>query len=641
MRGLIAFATWLCLLATATAAGAEPQWTTYHRDPGRSGFDSEAGEPVTPMLDWQSPELDGPIWGQPLLLGSRVYVATVADGVYALDASSGQILWHVSAGTPVPSGALPCGDITPTVGIVGTPVIDVATQTLYAVADLWNPQTKEAHHVLKGYRLNEGAEVLSTPVDPPGAESTALLQRTALNLDSGSVVFGMGGNDGDCANYTGAIVAAPENGEAPHFWQYKPKTPAFSGGAVWGASGPIVGPEGDIFAATGNPNAAGGKEVTEFDYSDAFLRLDPNVDLVADPASEPNPLGSFEPPTWLSDSNSDLDMGSAGPELLPGGLVFQAGKRGTGYLLSTAMQANETKAVYEAQVCGGAGSFGGDAYADGVIYVGCANGTQALSYDQAGSTFTTLWQGPSDAFGPPIVAAGLVWSVATPASGGEGKKLYGLEPSTGKPRYTITLPSPVADHFASPSAGGGRLFASTGSTVTAYQIAQVPPEPTEEHTPTAEEHAIASNSSSTSSSVAPSSMSAAKGPGATGPASPVAALLAVLVHRHLRSSHAGRRVRVGLRCPSAREQCVGSVHLLLVEPPDRPRGHRHKHLTRIELASARFGPASGVFVVTLQLDSLARSQLAHRRAHRLALMIEIRRSRTLASKVAVHLTATR
>ena len=92
-------------------------------------------------------------------------------------------------------------------------------------------------------------------------------------------------------------------------------------------------------------------------------------------------------------------MGSAGPELLPGGLIFQAGKRGTGYLLSTALQGEETKAVYEGEVCGGAGSFGGDAFANGVIYVACVDGTQALSYDQSGGTFTPLWQGPSDAFG--------------------------------------------------------------------------------------------------------------------------------------------------------------------------------------------------------------------------------------------------
>src|SRR5207244_9342112 len=46
--------------------------------------------------------------------------------------------------------------------------------------------------------------------------------------------------------------------------------------------------------------------------------------------------------------------------------------------------------------------------------------------------------------------------------------LSGVDPSTGVPRYTETLPSPVADHFASPSAAGGRVFVATGSSVTAF-----------------------------------------------------------------------------------------------------------------------------------------------------------------------------
>src|SRR5204863_8314191 len=85
---------------------------------------------------------------------------------------------------------------------------------------------------------------------------------------------------------------------------------------------------------------------------------------------------------------------------------------------------------------------------------------------------SVLWTGPSDANGPPILTAGSVWSVATGGFAGGGTKLYALDPSTGKVRYTLTLPSPVADHFASPSAASGRLFLATGGTVTAYRVAR-------------------------------------------------------------------------------------------------------------------------------------------------------------------------
>jgi outer membrane protein assembly factor BamB len=375
--------------SAARAARAEPSWPTYHRDAGRSGFDPEGTSPLVPSLAWQSPDLGAPIWGQPLILGSRAYVATVDDDLYALDAGTGAVIWKRHAGTPVPSGQLPCGDITPTVGIVGTPVIDPSRNEIFAVADTL--EGGQVHHELVGYDLTSGAELVRTLVDPPGAEATALLQRTALNLDEGRVVFGFGGNDGDCGTYRGTVVAAPEAGGAPSYWQVPIAVKSHSGGAVWGASGPVVDGEGHIIASTGNPNPLGGERATAYDYSDSLVELDPALNL----------LGHFKPPSWEADSNSDADLGSAGPELLPGGVLFQAGKNGTGYLVAEAGMGAGAEALYSHQVCGGSGSFGGDAYVAGVIYVACSNGVEALAYDAAPPSFKALWKGPSDAAGPP------------------------------------------------------------------------------------------------------------------------------------------------------------------------------------------------------------------------------------------------
>ncbi len=200
-----------------------------------------------------------------------MYVATVGDKIYALNASSGAVEWESSVGTPVPSTALPCGDITPTVGIVGTPVIDPAANAIYAVADTWNGSN--AHHVLVGLNLSNGTEVLRTSVDPPNTDPKAILQRTALNLDAGRVIFGYGGNDGDCSDYLGAVVAAPENGSAPLYWQDQVSAPSTSGGAVWAPSGPAVGPEGDIYATTGNPVRPAGQEAGPYDFSDSVVQL--------------------------------------------------------------------------------------------------------------------------------------------------------------------------------------------------------------------------------------------------------------------------------------------------------------------------------------------------------------------------------
>jgi outer membrane protein assembly factor BamB len=607
-------------------AHGEPEWTTYHRDPVRSGADPDAVEPLAPSFAWQSVNFGAPIWGQPLVLGSRVYVATVGDNIYALEASTGEVVWQKSLGTPVPSNALPCGDIVPTVGIVGTPVIDKANDVIYTVADTWYAATKEAKHILKGLRLANGEEVLSVPVDPPGADPKALLQRTALNLDRGRIIFGFGGNDGDCSDYRGTVVSAQQSGGGqPLFWQVPIAPPSSSGGAVWGVSGPAVDSSGYVYASTGNPNPPGGENATVYDYSDSLVRLDPAHDFVVDPALESvAPFGFFEPPSWLQDSNSDTDLGSAGPELLPGGLIFQAGKNGLGYLIGATTMGSGAPAVYSSEVCGGNGSFGGDAYAEGVIYIPCTNGVQALAYNEAACTFTPLWQGPSNAFGPPIVAGGVVWALATGGFKGGGKTLYGLDPATGLPRYTVTLPSPIADHFASPSAAGGRLFVATGSTVSAYQIARLssggvgPPETTA---------TVAGCLPSTSPPASPGGGTSAKAP--SGPSAPglqhTASRSLATVSRpftrvrmertRLRVS-AGGRVRIVLRCPAAAGDCRGTIRLHAEIDVARGRGpHHSRHLVIVPLEHARFGLQHSTILLALRLDGAARALLRRHRGH--------------------------
>jgi polyvinyl alcohol dehydrogenase (cytochrome) len=612
-RDVLAFGLLAALLAGALSqvAQAQPAWTTYHHDAQRSGNDPDATQPIEPFLAWQSADLGAPIWSQPLVLGDRAYVATVGDKVYALEAATGKVVWGKSVGTPVPAKKLPCGDIEPTVGVVGTPVIDPNTGTIYVVADRWDVTTEEAKHWLVGLSLTSGEELLSTNVDPPGADPKALLQRTALNLDAGKVVFGFGGNDGDCGAYQGAVVAVPENGGGPSFWQYHPAPPSSSGGAVWATGGPAVDGSGNLYASTGNPNPPAGQEATTYDYSDSVVKLNPSTDFVANPASEPAPpLAAFDPPTWLQESNNDNDLGSAAPELLPGGLLFQAGKTAIGYLIDEQTMSS----LYSAPVCrnngGFGGSFGGDSFANGVIYMPCENGTQALSYDQQAHTFTLLWQaGPKDAVGPPIVSAGLVWMIATGGFEGRGKTLYGLDPATGKPRYTVTLPSPVIDHFASPSAAGGRLFVSTGTSVSAYQVAKlVPGEQPSSKEPSKESTKTAGPAGSTS-------IAATKG------SRPLPPMAARLRHTHLHASAKGR-VKVTLRCPVSSMPCHGTITLQARFALTAAHGHRANRTILIELAQTRFGPARGDFSLTLHLDHKA---MAHLRRHkdRLSLLVTI------------------
>src|SRR5580704_114928 len=160
--------------APPAAAGS---WTVYHHDPAGDGVAPPVSAVHTTSSVWTSPALDG-----------QVYVATENDTVYALSAATGAVAWSAHLGPPVPAGSLPCGDITPTVGITGTPVIDQARGEIFVVADEL-AGGKPAHR-LTGLATASGRIEMTQNVDPPGADAAALLQRTGLTLDAGQVVFG-------------------------------------------------------------------------------------------------------------------------------------------------------------------------------------------------------------------------------------------------------------------------------------------------------------------------------------------------------------------------------------------------------------------------------------------------------------------
>ncbi len=420
-------------------------WLVYHGNPGGSGVDVSGASFASAHQAWVSPKLAGDIFGEPLVDGNQVLVATESDTVSALSGANGSVLWSTTLATPVPAGDLPCGDISPTVGITSTPVIDDSLHEVFVVADQL-VGTAVQHH-LYGLSLTTGAVLLDQPVDPPGSDPKALLQRVALTLDAGQVVVGYGGNSGDCSDYHGWVVAVPEAGGTLRTFEVDAAA-GKSQGAIWaGGAAPAVDSSGNLWVATGNGSST--TSGSSYDDSDGVLELSSSLTL----------LQYFAPSTWLHDNLTDADLGSSSPALVDG-LVFEAGKSGTGYLLRQSDLGGIGGQVAElAGLCNGVVD-GGDAVAGSVVYAPCSGGVVAVRVGSAPFSLTKLWQTATKSKGPPIVAGGMVWTIT-------GSTLYGLNLSTGASSVQLTL-SGEANHFPTPAVGDGLLLAPATNRVYAF-----------------------------------------------------------------------------------------------------------------------------------------------------------------------------
>jgi outer membrane protein assembly factor BamB len=422
-------------------------WTVYHGDAAGTGVAAGVVSVDTAARAWTSPALDGQIYGEPLVDGGFVFVATENDTVYALSASTGAIDWSSHVDTPVPAGSLPCGNISPTVGITGTPVIDPARQEIFVVADTGT--AGRPAHMLVGLSTASGKVELRQDVDPPGDDPAALLQRTGLALDAGQVVFAMGGNFGDCGRYHGQVAGVPETGGSPRFFTVD-SAAGDSQGAIWmGGAAPVVDAQGNIWVAPGNGSVTTPGQA--YDDSDGVLELSSTLRLKQ----------YFAPSDWAAQNASDLDMSTA-PVLLASGQVLVAGKSGTAYLLDGSHLGGigGQQAILKS-ACGTVID-GGTAVSGTTVFLPCLQGIVAVQATPSPPGLRLLWSSGTGG-GPPIVAAGLVWTI------GQDGVLYGLSPATGKVQQQVTLGTP-ANHFPTPSVGDGLLLAACAANVVAFPV---------------------------------------------------------------------------------------------------------------------------------------------------------------------------
>lgn len=258
--------------------------------------------------------IDGWAYAQPLYVtgltigGAKhnvVFVATEHASVYAFDAdAAGPPLWHTSllgAGiTTVQTSGNPEIPVQPEVGITGTPVIDPASGTIYALAQtVENGVFANKLHALD---ITSGAERPGSPavLSDPAFQDKQEFVRCALLLANGNVYVAFA-SYGDIAPYHGFMFAFNASTMARvAVWNV---TPTGSEGGIWmGAAGPAADQSGNIFVVTGNGTWDGVSNLGQ-----SMVKLDPTLHV----------LDYFAPFNANQLNVGDHDLGSGGALLVP------------------------------------------------------------------------------------------------------------------------------------------------------------------------------------------------------------------------------------------------------------------------------------------------------------------------------------
>lgn len=422
--------------AAQSSSASSGDWLTYQHDMSRSGVaDGSFPNAANASMLWETTQLDGEVYAQPLITGGRVFVATENNTLYALDARTGTPVWTQHFGDPVPRNMLPCGNIDPT-GITSTPVIDPSSGTLYAVDYLVQPQP---HHEIVAVDIATGDVKFDQPIDPTAGSVTAHQQRAALALANGTVYVPFGGLLGDCGDYHGWLIGASAiDGTLQASYQ----VPTHREGAIWAA--PAVTANGDIYVSTGN-----GDSTDQFDMANAVVHL----------SSDLQQVDYYAPSDWESLSSRDADVGSTGPTMLDNNEVLQVGKRGDGYLLQADHLGQIGGELFQGSVCSGA--YGEAAHSGSAVYMPCRDGLAAV---QIGSqSFNVAWHGPQFNAGSPTITDSAIWTMDDSTA-----TLYALDPQDGSQIWKApTQPVSNPPHFLTPAAAGGRLYYSRGTTIVA------------------------------------------------------------------------------------------------------------------------------------------------------------------------------
>ena len=195
ISSLVAAGLWSAIVP----ANAQVNVTQYHNHSSRDGlyidsaFTQSAAANLTRDLNFDG-TIVGNVYAQPLYIeggpsGPMIIAVTESNNVYALDAVNGTIIWQRNVGAPVPATDIHCTEVG-SMGIIGTPVVDLASRALFLNAMVTPDGGATIKHYIISLNVDTGAINPGWPVDVEvtapynGMNFTAAIQqqRPALGI---------------------------------------------------------------------------------------------------------------------------------------------------------------------------------------------------------------------------------------------------------------------------------------------------------------------------------------------------------------------------------------------------------------------------------------------------------------------------
>jgi hypothetical protein len=485
--------------------------------------------------------LDGQVFAEPLYesgiritagahpgIHNVVFLATEHDSVYAIDADNGQLLWKRSFINPAAGvTSVPDNDVNgalfPENGITGTPVIDLATNTLYFDATTKEIRSGVSHYVHRFWALqvadgsnqfgspfvvadtvNQGGKfqyIIGPTVNGTGDGSVngkvtfnsfRQMQRPGLTLLNGTVYVAYGSYN-DNGLYHGWLLAFNHADSQNHLQLVAVfnTTPNASAGSIWQGGGRIAADaSGNLYVETANGTFDTTLNANKFplhgDYGDTFLKL------AADPTTNPSHqningwglkvVDYFTPFNQAILDSQDLDLGSSAPILLPASvglpghpLLFGGGKEGRIYLVDTSNMGKfdpNKDHVPKEELIPNFSTWGTPAYFQGHLYV-VGSDFPAYAFAVGNGTFSSKPTSQSrDTFAYPgstpyISSNGTANGIAWDLESSTGELRAYLASSYGTELYNSAQAANGRDrlgavsNFSSPTVAHGKVYIGT------------------------------------------------------------------------------------------------------------------------------------------------------------------------------------